>query len=466
MSRNRRERPSLFESDEPRESNSKKDIGNLPFRLMWLSRNLAHVLRHGAEKKKVSLEGPERWARLGQILILPGFSNHSEADVEEVVQESYSGDQPRFEIKRDPSGDYWIRATHKHTLSSISPFVPSPDFDGELPDLPALPSFADRQKNFRQRREIYRGDNWGNQAEQQHDQGEVVPFPASSEPDPWHSGKNADPWANGQCSKTEEDEESKELPAAQPQKLKHEIVSQVEAKVESKLPCKPEGRSVKFAADMSEVPTPSRHRGELPVGSARPPRVSSRLTVDVPARPDEWDNCSSPPTPPPPSVGPGEAWDNTETRPLIASEPASQEVGKPRGRPPPPPPLSLPVDPLSRFAAANGKSLQKGIPVPPEAVKIGQLALPSPPPPTDPSNSGSRGSFAETGLQTNAQVKWEQYASEDGDHPWWWCEATGDWFAEANAGPWHNFAEPDTSRSYWWKSDSEWFWTHTGSTLP
>lgn len=92
-----------------------EDQGCLPEDLIWLSRTLARVLRHGAGEFGFTLDGTERWLKVSEILSHEKFAGHTEDDVKLVVKESYSKDKPRFELK-DERG-LWIRASHKPSRS-------------------------------------------------------------------------------------------------------------------------------------------------------------------------------------------------------------------------------------------------------------------------------------------------------------------------------------------------------------
>lgn len=91
-----------------------EDQGNLPERLLPLSRALARVLRH-----TVCGQDSEGWTRIDRIMDLPEMSSWTEDDLDLVVAESFSKDKPRFEVHRRHYARL-IRATHHRTKDSRS----------------------------------------------------------------------------------------------------------------------------------------------------------------------------------------------------------------------------------------------------------------------------------------------------------------------------------------------------------
>lgn len=449
-----KQRPALFHS-EAREhtGNGKKDIGNVPQRLVWLSRNLAMVLRHGADKRGVNLEGPEKWARLSQILALPGFASHTEADLEEVVRESHSGDQPRFEIKKEATGQTWIRATHKHTLSSATPFIPSPDFDGNdvTRQLPPLPSFETSTARV------------------------LVSRP--TEPDPWQEpGGESDPWAKG-SAETVVASAIGFLPT--PFRNSAGGNGRNAGAFRNRTEWKPAALEVKCLAGSgsSTPPTPpppsfmsTKDKPEVSLPAALPPSLRTLpQTFDekVVATPEvsledpevRLEHELSAPLKPAKVVE--FAFRPAPKRCPLPPPPAASD-----SRPPPPPPLP-PPPPNDPYPGTDTRTAELvGDLPPPPAVSPPQsperLCSDSKPSPCERSPAKAPPQQAVAA----SLHRWEQYASDAGDEPWWWCEASGDWFSEANPSPWQKFEDPVTSRSYWWKIDSIWFWTHTGCIQP
>jgi hypothetical protein len=59
--------------------------------------------------------------------------------------------------------------------------------------------------------------------------------------------------------------------------------------------------------------------------------------------------------------------------------------------------------------------------------------------------------------QTHSNSTWQKYTVAGGDGAWWHNESDGDWFLEADSGPWTKYFDPNTGRSYWWKAEDKWF---------
>jgi len=63
--------------------------------------------------------------------------------------------------------------------------------------------------------------------------------------------------------------------------------------------------------------------------------------------------------------------------------------------------------------------------------------------------------------------RWEKFAVDDKKQTcWWWCESDGACFLESNPGSWNKYMDPMTDKIYWWRDDENWFWEHSGSSLP
>lgn len=95
------------------------DQGCVPERLIWLSRYMAWVLRHGARDLGLILD--EGWLRVSMMLRHEKFAGITDDDVRLVVKESCSKARPRFELLEE--GELWIRATHKQGRA-VKPSAP------------------------------------------------------------------------------------------------------------------------------------------------------------------------------------------------------------------------------------------------------------------------------------------------------------------------------------------------------
>lgn len=118
-----------------------EDAGNLPPQLLPLSRDLARLLRHQAPQRGLECrcDGGGGWARMADLLRLEDLRRWTEADVFQVVRESFSKDRPRFELAEDAESKViWIRATHKHSLHKKGAQPPPPS--GPPPGGPPPPS--------------------------------------------------------------------------------------------------------------------------------------------------------------------------------------------------------------------------------------------------------------------------------------------------------------------------------------
>lgn len=104
-----------------------KDQGDLPGRLVALSRLLGRILRHQAEELELTVN-VDGFIPLGEVMQLndrfPGqyetLGSCNIADVETCVDTSLSDGYPRFELKQ-VSGVNYIRARHNMTLPAVNP---------------------------------------------------------------------------------------------------------------------------------------------------------------------------------------------------------------------------------------------------------------------------------------------------------------------------------------------------------
>jgi len=133
-----------------------QDVGNLPPRLLPLSRKLATFLRHRAGGiREIDDEG---WTPIQQVLALEDFREYNHSDLRTVVEESFSKDKPRFEIKTREDDVVLIRAAHKRGFYDVEatnrrPAVRQrwqPRQHGSAPPLPnTIPSSAnDDEETF------------------------------------------------------------------------------------------------------------------------------------------------------------------------------------------------------------------------------------------------------------------------------------------------------------------------------
>ncbi|CAE8702742.1 unnamed protein product, partial [Polarella glacialis] len=53
---------------------------------------------------------------------------------------------------------------------------------------------------------------------------------------------------------------------------------------------------------------------------------------------------------------------------------------------------------------------------------------------------------------------WQKFEDSETKEPWWWNEATDDWFLESDPGDWTRYQDPENDKVYWFLSDSRWFW--------
>eukprot|EP00913_Durusdinium_trenchii_P022480 g21117.t1 len=97
------------------------DQGDLPDRLMPLSRLMGKLLRYKPDyfRRMGVVMDADGWVPLTELLSLDDFVDFAAADVREVVKESYSKDQPRFEC-REQGGRLEIRALHKRAAVRFS----------------------------------------------------------------------------------------------------------------------------------------------------------------------------------------------------------------------------------------------------------------------------------------------------------------------------------------------------------
>lgn len=89
------------------------DKGDLPSRLVPLSRDLSKLLRYHAHEYLEVVENS--WVSVAELLKLPGFEIWTKQDILLVEQESYSKQQKRFEV-RGEGAKLQIRAIHKCQL--------------------------------------------------------------------------------------------------------------------------------------------------------------------------------------------------------------------------------------------------------------------------------------------------------------------------------------------------------------
>lgn len=94
------------------------DAGDLPTRLLPLSRDLGRLLRYkdGLLRSRGIEMDREGWVQLTEVLALPDFDGFDVRDVRMVVDQSFSKDQPRFEIRSDEDNRLQIRAAHKRPV--------------------------------------------------------------------------------------------------------------------------------------------------------------------------------------------------------------------------------------------------------------------------------------------------------------------------------------------------------------
>ena len=97
-----------------------RDLGNLPDHLVPLSLHMMNVLRRDRKGLWTDSSG---WVSLRRLLQLNRFAHFSCADIETVVQESYSKSRPRFEMQ-SRFGEIYVRAAHKRIVELPAVQVP------------------------------------------------------------------------------------------------------------------------------------------------------------------------------------------------------------------------------------------------------------------------------------------------------------------------------------------------------
>ncbi len=80
-----------------------------------LSKSLSYILRHGAEKEKITML-PDGFVKLSDLLKHNNFKNYKVEDFERVVADN---DKQRFTLKKDDNGQYWVRANQGHSLKTV-----------------------------------------------------------------------------------------------------------------------------------------------------------------------------------------------------------------------------------------------------------------------------------------------------------------------------------------------------------
>ena len=214
-------------------------------------------------------------------------------------------------------------------------------------------------------------------------------------------------------------------------------------------------QQIQMRASRSENRTPSPPRvasscAQAPSSSAlQRPMMPQRLPWKVP------------PPPPPPLQ-------------LCGSD-ATRLSTPPPPLPPPPPPLSSPRAPLIAVPAAGSCATEQD-----PAITMAASSLPDDPwcgeeaaptrTSTDKHVRFSRDDLLASydALDESARIAlplWKRYClPEDANSFWWWRECDGEFFFESETASWTHFQDEETAFTYWWKSDAEWFWSHTGTT--
>eukprot|EP00397_Hematodinium_sp_SG-2012_P019515 GEMP01020052.1.p1 GENE.GEMP01020052.1~~GEMP01020052.1.p1 ORF type:complete len:450 (+),score=111.59 GEMP01020052.1:169-1518(+) len=97
-----------------------RDIGDLPKHLIALSRDLAHFLRHCAGTEEYPSLSPQGWmaVRILRTMRFRTLHHISDEDIHKVVQESFSKQKPRFQLRTN-EGELEIRALHNHSINVV-----------------------------------------------------------------------------------------------------------------------------------------------------------------------------------------------------------------------------------------------------------------------------------------------------------------------------------------------------------